>query len=168
MLLWKGIEFRNKGIIVEKTPQISKGKKRIEIYQIEGRSGFLSIDTGAYDPFVVSVECHFNNDNTNWNSVKEFLDGYGTLSFDGEKEYTAIIQNAIPFDKIKNFKKFIVQFLVNPIAEDINPTNIYVPSSNFELNINNATANIYPVIEITATEQEMLGITINNKTKYIK
>lgn len=167
MVIWKGINLENKGIIVEKTPQISKGKKRIDTYEIAGRSGFLTIDNGTYDAFVVSCECHFDNDRSNWNDIKEFLDGYGTLSFDGLKEYTAIIQNAISFEKIKNFKKFMIQFLVNPIAEDINSTSVSVDSDEYTLNISDATANMYPVIEITATEQETLGITVNNKTFYL-
>ena len=167
MVIWKNIDLRDKGIIVEKTPKISKGKKRINTIEIEGRSGFLTIDNGTYDAFVVSVECHFDSERFDWDEIKEFLDGYGTLSFDGEREYTAIIQNAISFEKIKNFKKFIIQFLVNPIAEDLDSTDVYVDSNDFTLNINDATANMYPIIEITATEQETLGITVNNKTFYL-
>lgn len=164
MVIWKNIEFRNKGIIVEKTPTISKGKKRIDTYEIEGRNGLLMIDKGTYNSFVLSVECHFNNDLYDIDEIKEYLDGYGTLSIDGEREYTAIIQNQIEFEKITNFKKFIVQFLVNPISKDIESTEYEVVESPSNLNIN-CTANIYPILKIKGSGD--VSISINNKTFYL-
>jgi phage-related protein len=161
MLLWKNIDFRNKGIIVEETPKISKGKKNIDIYTIPGRSGFLSIDNGTYDSFVISVSCHFN-ENANFDEIKEYLDGYGTISLDGQREYTGIIQNSISFEKVLMFKKFVVQFLVNPIAEDINSTTYNVESSSDILTISGATAEINPIVEITGSGDAT--ITINNKS----
>ena len=161
MLLWKNIDFRSKGIIVEETPEISKGKKNIDIYTIPGRSGFLSVDNGTYESFVISVSCHFN-ENANFDEIKKYLDGYGTLSLDGEREYTGIIQNSISFEKVLMFKKFIVQFLVNPIAEDIISTTYSVESSSDILNIFGATAEINPIMEITGTGDAT--ITINNKS----
>lgn len=161
MLLWKNIDFRNKGIIVEETPKISKGKKNIDIYTIPGRSGFLSIDNGTYDSFVISVSCHFN-ENANFDEIKEYLDGYGTISLDGQREYTGIIQNSISFEKVLMFNKFVVQFLVNPIAEDINSTTYNVESSSDILTISGATAEINPIIEITGSGNAT--ITINNKS----
>lgn len=161
MLLWKNIDFKTKGIIVEETPKISKGQKNIDVYTIPGRNGFLSIDNGTYQSFVVSVSCHFN-ETADFDDIKEFLDGYGTLSFDGEREYTGIIQNSISFEKILMFKKFVVQFLVNPIAEDINSTTYNVSSAEEVLNIVGATATITPILEITGSGD--ITITINNKS----
>lgn len=163
MLIWKGIEFRTKGIIVEKTPDISKGEKRITTYDIPGRNGFLSVDEGTYNSFVVSVECHAREE-VNFNEICEFLDGYGTLSFDGEKEYTAIIQNAIPFSKVQMFKKFVIEFLVNPIAEDITETTFDALNAR-ELTIEDNYSIIYPVIELTGIGD--VSITINGRTFYL-
>ena len=146
MVKWKNIDFKDKGIIVEKIPTISKGKKNIETYTIEGRNGFLSIDRGTYEPFSLQIECHAKED-ANFDEIKAFLDGYGTLTFDGLREYTAIINNAIPFEKVQMFKSFAVQFMVNPIAHDINATTL-TPSASF--NITGATANMYPTLTITA------------------
>ena len=87
MVKWNNIDFKDKGIVVEKTPTISKGKKNIDTYTIEGRNGFLSIDRGTYQPFSLSIECHAK-ESANFDEIKAFLDGYGTLSFDGEREYT--------------------------------------------------------------------------------
>jgi phage-related protein len=161
MLLWNNTDFRNMGIIVEETPKISKGKKNIDVYTIPGRSGFLSVDNGTYESFNVSVSCHFN-ENADFDKIKEFLDGYGTLSFDGKREYTAIIQNSISFEKVLMFKKFIVQFLVNPICEDIESTEYIVTSNSDSFEIDNATSTMYPTIEITG--QGDISVSINNST----
>lgn len=166
MLKWKGIDFKTKGIIVEKIPTISKGKKNIDVYTIPGRNGFLSVDNGTYSEFVVSVECHFNSQNFSIDKIKEYLDGYGTLSFDGLKEYNAIINNSISFEKIEQFKKFIVQFLVNPISEDINETSVTITEESTSIEIDDATATMYPTLLITATGDA--SVTINNHTFYLK
>lgn len=165
MVKWKGIELSTKGIIVEKTPSIMKGKKRFEKYEIEGRNGVLVIDKGTYDSFVVTLECHFDISKYSIEEIKEFLDGYGTLSFDGKKEYTAIIQNQIEFEKVSMFRKFPIQFLVNPICTDINSTVLEVESNNYEINIEEATANMYPLLTIKGSGD--VSFTFNNKTFYL-
>lgn len=165
MVKWKGIELSTKGIIVEKTPSIMKGKKRFEKYEIEGRNGVLVIDKGTYDSFVVTLECHFDISKYSIEEIKDFLDGYGTLSFDGEKEYTAIIQNQIEFEKVSMFRKFPIQFLVNPICTDINSTVLEVESNNYEINIEEATANMYPLLTIKGSGD--VSFTFNNKTFYL-
>lgn len=165
MVLWKGIDLRDKGIIVEYTPKISKAKKKIDVYEIEGRNGFVSIDTGSYEPFSMPVECHIS-DRANKDEICEFLDGYGTLSLDGIRQYTAIINNAIEFEKILKFKKFLINFLVNPIAEDIESTNINIDSNNYVLNINDTYSSIFPILKITCSGD--VTFVINNKTFILK
>lgn len=164
MVIWKGIDFRNKGIIVEHTPKISKANKKIETYTVPGRNGFVSVDTNTYEPFSVPIECHFSED-ANMDEIKEFLDGYGTLSFDGEREYTAIVNNAIEFEKVLRFKKFAVQFLVNPIAEDIQTTTEIIDSNDYEFSINDTYNDIFPILTIECTGD--VSITINNQTFYL-
>lgn len=159
MVKWNNIDFSDKGIVVEKTPTISKGEKRIETYTIDGRNGFLSIDRGTYEPFSLSIECHAKED-ANFDEIKAFLDGYGTLTFDNQREYTAIIKNAIPFEKVQMFKSFVVQFMVNPIAKDINATTIDLLDGDFT--INGATSIMYPTLTLEASGD--IDITINNNT----
>lgn len=165
MIIWKGINFKDKGIIVEHTPKISKGKKRIETINIEGKSGFLTIDKGTYDAFLVSVECHIDTDKTSIEEVKSYLDGYGTISFDNETESTAIIQNAIQFTKVTNFKKFIIQFLVNPIFKSIDDYSKKITTTPSTLEISKATAIMYPYLKIVGSGD--VSITINNRTFYL-
>ena len=160
MYKWKGIDLSTKGIIVEKKPTISKGKKRIETYDIYGRNGFLSIDTGSYEPFEVSLECHLDTSVANLDEVKAFLDGYGYLQFESDRRYEAIINNSIPFEVVATkFRSFIIQFLCQPIAENTTETTYAVGASPQTLTINDTYTDIYPTIEIKATTD--MNITIN-------
>lgn len=163
MVKFKNIDFNTKGIVVEKTPTISKGKKDIDIYSIDGRSGFLSIDKGTYQPFSLQVECHAK-DTANFDEIKAFLDGYGTLTFDNQREYTAVVNNAIPFEKVQMFKSFAVQFMVNPIAHDISATTINLLTGlvDGKFTITGATYEMEPTITLTGSGD--IEITINNKS----
>ena len=159
MVKWKNVDLSTKGIVVEKTPTISKGNKKIDIFEIEGRSGFLSIDKGTYEPFSIKLECHAK-ETADFDEIKAFLDGYGTLSFNNDREYTAVINNAIPFEKVLMFKSFVISFMVNPIAHDITPTTIdLLEDDTFTIG---GTYRTYPMLEITASGD--VDITLNNKT----
>lgn len=162
MVIWKKVNLRDKGIIVEKSPTISKGQKRFEKYDIEGRNGVLIIDKGTYDPFIVTLECHIDTDITSIDKVKEFLDGYGTLSFDNEKEYTAIIQNQIEFEKVQNFRKFPIQFLCNPISKSLESTIVNVNNSPTQIQLDNSNFNVEPIIKIKGSGNTT--ITFNGKS----
>ena len=160
MVIWKNKEFRKMGVIVETTPTITKPNKKITVYDIPGRNGFISVDDETYESFPLSVECHLKED-ADFNKICEWLDGYGTLSLNGKNEYTAIINNSIDFEKVQMFKKFIIQFLVNPIAEDIDYTEYQVESNNDTLVIEDTYVDIEPSLEITCTDNT--SITINNQ-----
>lgn len=123
MLIFKGVDLKNKGIITDTLPKIQKAKKRIDIYDIYGRNGFLSVDNGTYDSWQLSIDCHCKDD-ADMDEIASLLDGYGTISFDGVKQSTAIVNSNIEFDKIRNsgFQRFLLELLVNPIFEDINAT----------------------------------------------
>lgn len=162
MVTWKGIDLNNKGIIVERTPTVPKGKKNIEIIEVEGRSGFLTIDNNTYSSFVVQVECHFDPQKFDIDEIKSFLDGVGAVSFDGEREYIAVIQNSISFEKVLRFKSFVIEFLCNPIAEEKTEHEVIVTQTDYTLSISDANVEMYPKLEITGTGD--LSITINNKT----
>lgn len=120
MIIWKGIDLKTKGIINDNIPKIVRAKKNIETYEVYGRNGFLSIDNDTYNSFNVSLECHIA-DNANLDEVAKLLSGYGTLSFDGLRQTTAIVSSHIELDTIRNsgFKKFMLNFQCNPIFEDV-------------------------------------------------
>ena len=159
MIKFKGYDLKSKGIIVEKIPKIQKAKKRIDIYEIYGRNGFLSVDNNTYDSWKLSVECHIA-DTANMDEIAKFLDGYGTITFDNLKQSTAIVNSNIEFNEIVNsgYKKFLLEFLVNPIFEDIANT-VRTPSFTYIDNFYRVSLegtynyNVYPKeieIEISA------------------
>lgn len=163
MFYFKGIASNTKGIIVSKTPNIPKGSRRVDKISIPGRNGFLTIDEGTYDSFIVSVECHFDKDVANQEQVFAWLDGSGKFSLNNEREFDAIIINSIKPEKVTNFfKEFIVQFECQPISKDKTVVTFITESNPDTLTIANATADMYPIIEITGTGD--VTVTINNKT----
>lgn len=167
MIKWNNTDFLSKGIVAERVPTIAKGKKNITTYQVEGRDGFLAVDSGTYQPFVLTIPCHFATNTADWDDIKSFLDGFGTLTFDGSREYTAIVDNSIDFEKAKqaNFRRFPVQFLVNPIAKAISATSASISSSPYSLNISTATARMWPTLTIQGEGD--CEFTFNNSTFYM-
>lgn len=165
MVKFKGIDLSTKGIVVEKIPTITKGKKRIDTYEVEGRNGLLMVDKGTYDSFICSLSCHFN-ETYSIDAIKSLLDGYGTLTLDGLREYEAVVNNQIDFEEIARtgFRKFPIQFLCNPIAHDIESTEKTISSSPTTFEIVQ-TANTYPVITLKGSGD--VSITFNNKVFYL-
>ena len=153
---WKGISFVNKNVVVEKIPITPKANHSYTKYNIPGRSGTLVIDNKTYDDIPLSLECHFNNTNVNINEVKAWLDGYGKLQLDSEKEYTGYVNNSISFEQISRFDKFIVQFMLKPFAKALQPTVITTTTSG---TFTADTFETYPRITITGTGT--IGITLN-------
>ena len=154
---WKGVSFNSKGIIIEKTPIPNKPNHSYTQYTIPGRSGYLAIDNNTYDPITLSLECHLDTNNVeDINEIRAWLDGYGELQLDNEKKYTGFISNSISFEKIMNFRKFIIQFKLQPIAKAITATEVNA------LSLDTITADTYtttyPTITITGTGDISLSI----------
>lgn len=152
---WKGFTFASKGVVIEKTPIPPKANHSFTSYTIPGRSGSLNIDNKTYDDIPLSLECHFNSENVNKNDIDSWLDGYGKLQLDDEKEYTGRITNTIPFTKVMNFRKFIVQFVLNPFAKALTPT---VVSRTTTGTFSASTFETYPTITITCSGNISVGL----------
>ena len=159
---WKNNLFWDMGVIIEKTPTITKAKKRIKQYTIPGRNGVLNVDEGTYEPFPLTLECHYR-ESVDKDTINAWLDGYGNLSLDGIREYKGIVSNAIPFEKVQDFKRFQVQFMLNPISKKIIPTTetIDITQSSTSINVLGNT-NTYP--KITINVSGTATIDINNQT----
>jgi phage-related protein len=160
---FKGISSDTMKVVVSKTPIVSKGQKRIEKINIPGRSGFLTIDNGVYESFVISIECHLDKDDANIDEVLLWLDGVGKLSLDNVRQWEAVITNSINLEKvIGGFRSFLLQFECQPISENITETMSVVTVSPTTLSTSFATAEMPPLLEVTGTGD--ISITINNKT----
>lgn len=156
---WNNQKFFDKGVIIEKIPTITKPKKRFNTYNIPGRNGVLNIDQGTYDTIACTLECHFRDDTTNITTLNSWLDGFGKLSLDGVKYYEGIISNNIPYDQLQNFKKFQVNFTLNPIQKKITANEVVVDISEATQTIAvGGTYKTYPVIELEGTGQLIVRI----------
>lgn len=166
MFYWKNISSDEMGIIVSKSPSISKGKRNIEKISIPGRSGFLTFDHGTYESFIISMECHFNKGVTSQDELLSWLDGFGKLSFDNVRQWDAVIVNSISLEKVIGlYRSFLIQFECQPIAEEILENIFVVTTSPANLNITGATAQMEPILEITGTGD--VQVSINKKTFYL-
>lgn len=125
---WKNTTFNSKGIVIEKVPIVPKANHSYNTYEIPGRNGFLTIDNKTYESIPFTLECHFK-EGSNINEIRAFLDGYGTLQLDNQKVYTGYISNQIDFEKIVRFQKFIIQFMLQPVARALTATTITATSS---------------------------------------
>lgn len=164
---FNGMDLASIGIIVDHVPNITKANKRISTYTVPGRNGFLAVDEGTYEPFVLTLQCHINTDDFDIDVVKDTLDGYGTLSLDGEREYTAFVNNQIDFTKVAQmpFRRFALQFMVNPIAQSYESTTVNITTSGQHINIFDANATMYPILTIEGDGD--LAISINNQTFHL-
>lgn len=155
---WKGYSFNSKGIIIEKTPMPNIPKHSYTQYTIPGRDGYLAIDNKTYEPLTLSLECHLDTNNVDMNEIRAWLDGYGELQIDNERIYTGFISNSISFEKITHFRKFIIQFRLQPLAKAVTPTTIDVLNED---SIDSDTyTKTYPKITITGTGD--ISCSINN------
>lgn len=156
---WKENTFISKGVVIENIPTITKPKKRITTYTIPGRNGVLNVDEGTYDPISLTLNCHFQDGNANILELNNWLDGFGKLSLDGIKYYEGIINNNIPYEQITNFKKFQINFQLNPIQKKIIPTTNVIDISEATNTIEvGGTANTYPTITIEGEGQLIVRI----------
>lgn len=156
---WKENTFISKGVVIENIPTITKPKKRITTYTIPGRNGVLNVDEGTYDPISLTLNCHFQDGNANILELNNWLDGFGKLSLDGIKYYEGIINNNIPYEQITNFKKFQINFQLNPIQKKIIPTTNVIDISEATNTIEvGGTTNTYPTITIEGEGQLIVRI----------
>ena len=151
---WNGVSFNSKGIIIEETPIIPKPKRSYTQYTIPGKNGFLAIDNKTYDAIPFTLKCHYRN--ANREDITSWLDGYGTLQIDSEKEYRGFISNTIPFEKVVRFRKFPVQFMLQPIGRAVTPTTVSMTATGtFE---SDTYTNAFPIITITGTGNITIGL----------
>lgn len=166
MFWWNGKGSDEMNLIVSKTPKISKGKKSIEKITIPGRSGFLTIDNGTYEGFVISIECHFKKDVADQDAILAWLDGGGKLSLDNIREWDAVITNSISLEKVLGlYRSILIQFECQPVSREIAEKTYTVSSNPATLSITGATSEMEPIMEITAVGD--VQVTVNNKAFHL-
>lgn len=161
---WNGTSFNSKGIIIEKTPITNKPKHSYNQYTIPGRNGYLAIDNKTFEPLLLSIECHLDTNNVNMNDIRAWLDGYGELQINDERVYTGYISNSISFEKITHFRKFVIQFQLQPLAKAISATSVNALS--LSTLVADTYVNTSPKITITGTGDISLSINGTQFTIY--
>lgn len=153
---WNGVSFNSMGIIIEKTPIPNKPNHSYTQYTIPGKSGYLAIDNKTFDPLTLSLECHLDTNNIDMNEIRAWLDGYGELQINNERVYTGFISNSISFEKIMNFRKFIIQFKLQPIAKAVEATTVNALS--LDTLVADTYTTTHPKITIAGTGDISLSI----------
>ena len=150
------------GLIIQSLPPISKPKQRVQIEEIDGKSGDIITPLGfsAYDK-EISIGLSYNYD---IDDVIEYFNSSGTVVFSNEEDkyYNYTIIEQIDFEKLLRFKTATVKLHVQPFKYSLtdNEKNFTITSSTQNIQIRN-NGNIYskPVLTIEGTGT--IGIYLN-------
>ncbi len=163
--IFKGINSKDKNIIINKMPPVVKPERRIELIEVPGRNGTLHIDQETYKSYVIQIECTLL-ERENLREIMAWLDGEGDLILSNEpdKFYKATIINQIDYTSIVNvLHTFPLQVELQPLLYS---NEIYTSTYNgllkFNIDISDATAKMKPIINLTGSGT--INLTINNKT----
>ena len=119
--IFKDIDSRELGLYMERCPEKISPKRRDETFMIPGRHGNLTITDGAFDTYIRSAE-FIVKDEKRIDEICAHFKGSGWLIFSNEpdRKYKARVVNQIEFFHIiRYFKRFIVEFEVQPFSYDI-------------------------------------------------
>lgn len=161
--IWKGINSKDKGVVVKKLPPHTKPTERIEKITIPGRGGFLIQSENCYGVEPIIIECGLKKD-ANLYDVANWLRGTDKLilSDDETKFYDASIISSIPFEQIfKYWRNFIIQFDIQPFVKSVDKSTITITELEKEITVL-GTYETLPIITVNGSGD--FTITINNKT----
>ena len=119
---FKGRDSRDFGILIASVPERTRPEKRVEHITIPGRSGTLTQDDEAYEPYTISLECSTRGSKY-LDEIVAWLNGAGELilSTEPDKVYQASIYNKISIlDVIYLYNSFLLQFRVHPFKGSAN------------------------------------------------
>lgn len=191
---FKGIDSREYGILISSVPERVRPKRRVKEIEIPGRSGILTQDEGAYDAYVIQMECSTRGGDR-LDEIVVWLNGAGELilSTEPDKVYRASIYNKISIaDQIYLYNSFLLQFKVqpfkyraNPLRDDLeltaptiirNSGTVYSEpiitvygSGDITLSINDVDYPLYGVSEYITIDSEMMEVfkeNMNQNSKY--
>lgn len=119
---FKGKNSKDFGILIASAPQRTRPARRVEEIEIPGRSGTLTVDEEAYEPYTISMECSTRGSDR-VDEIIAWLNGAGDLilSTEPDKVYEASIYNKISIsDVIYLYNAFLLQFKVQPFKYSVN------------------------------------------------
>lgn len=163
---WNGDKLEDYGVIVEKIPPFLKAKKRFKTYTIPGRDGILWVNENTLEPITLSLECHYNEDVADRDTLNKIFNTDGRLTLDGIRYYDGFISNNIDYEKVQNFRKFLLTFTLNPVAHEFAETTFTYDSTaqSNQILFDNYEYTTYPIIEINGTGQLIVSIEHDSNT----
>ena len=160
--IFNKISSKDRGILVNNLPPISKPERKYEEIEIPGRNGKLYIDDNCYNTFPYTITCTLMPE-ANIREISKWLNGSGKLilSTELDKEYDVIIKDQIDYEQTYRVcNSFEVNFEVQPIANGTITKILNVKNNNSKIIIKESTYNIKPYLKVTATGN--ITLTINN------
>lgn len=164
--IFKGIDSREMGIYCGCLDELVFPQLRTESISIPGRDGVVIDSDGAYDSYLRTIECVFE-ENANIPQIAKWLQGSGELilSTDLTKKYEVKINNNISLTSVAiYYRNFPLELEFQPWAESVQEYEINVDSNIANLDCG-GTSNIKPIIEIIANDE--LTMMINDKELHL-
>ena len=159
---WKNQDsWQDYGIIINELPATPKAQKKVNIIEIEGRDGELTIDTNSYKAIPFTIKCTLL-DMTRIDEVKDWLEGYDKLMFSwlDDRFYNARSVDAYAIEQtFTKLGEFTISFTAEPFAYDYNSSlNPFVITTQ-NVNIRNGfTYYSNPIITVNGTGNITLNI----------
>lgn len=160
--IFKDRDSRELGLYMEKCPERISPKRRDETFTVPGRHGNLTTTDGAFDSYIRSAE-FIVKDEKRIDEICANFKGSGWLIFSCEpdRKYKARVANQIEFSHvIRQFKRFVVEFEVQPFGYDVFAQTI-TKTSPFSL-FNIGTFESEPIITIFGSGN--ITLYVNNKS----
>lgn len=151
---------------MERCPEKISPKRRDETFTVPGRHGNLTTTDGAFDSYIRSAEFIVNNEKI-IDEICAHFKGSGWLIFSNEpdRKFKARVANQIEFSHvIRHFKRFAVEFEVQPFGCDIFEQTI-TKTAPFSL-FNIGTVDSEPIITIFGTGN--ITLYVNNQSISLK
>lgn len=164
--IWKGVSSQAKNIYIKNTLKlVPRAEKKVEKIDIPGKNGCLFADTESYKDIPYTIECNTKK-NVDMNDIKQWLLGNGELILSNNPDvfYKGYTYNQLDIETmVRFFKSFPVNFILQPFAYSLKK---YVKKLEgvieSDLNITDATAKMYPLLNIYGNEE--INITINKQS----
>lgn len=164
--IFKDIDSRELGLFMERCPEKISPQRRDETFTVPGRHGNLTTTDGAFDSYIRSAE-FIVKDGKRIDEICSHFKGSGWLIFSNEpdRKFKARVANQIEFSHvIRHFKRFVVEFEVQPFGYDIFEQMI-TKTAPFKL-FNIGTFESEPIITIFGNGN--ITLYVNNKSIYLK
>ncbi len=165
--IFNDVNSKDRGVIVNNLPPISKPERSFEEINVPGRNGNLYIDNKCYNSFQYEITCTLMP-GCNIRTIVQWLNGLGKLTICTEldKFYNVVIKNQIDFEQVYRVcNEFTIIFDVNPIAYSVREKELTL-TNNTQFIIKESTYEIKPYLKISGSGN--ITLTINNKSVVLK